>query len=507
MFTALNKKEQIRTRIAPSPTGTLHIGTARAALFNFLFARHNKGEFFLRIEDTDEERSKPEFEQDIIDNLKWLGLEWDGKILKQSQRKEIYTKYIKQLLDSGKAFWCYHTKEELEKEKQDQQNRGEPQIHFCRNKNEQNSKLKIKNLKLTAVIRLKCPNKKIVFDDLIRGKIEFDSSLIGDIVIAKDKKSPLYNFAVVIDDYESKITHVVRGEDHISNTPKQIMISEALGLPLPQYAHMALTLAPDKTKLSKRHGATSIQEYKEMGYLPEAMVNFMAFLGWNPGTEKEIFSLDELIKEFSIERMQKSAAIFNIEKLNWFNAYYIKKAPLKKLTELCIPYLIQDKLIEPIWGQEMVAGQARFPFETMGYKITSSEEPINFNYLQQIVKLEQERLKKLSVIGELAKFFFEEPKYDKELLRWKDMANEEIKANIDKLYNILFKIKEKNFTDQKLKDILMPIAEETGDRGKLLWPLRAALSGLRASPGPFELMAAMGKEKALRRLKTAYNKL
>ncbi len=377
-------------------------------------------------------------------------------------------------------------------------------MHFCKHK-EKSFKFEVSSFK--GVIRLRCSDKKIIFHDLIRGKIGFDPAQIGDIVIAKDEQSPLYHFAVVVDDYESKITHVIRGEDHISNTPKQIMISEALEFPLPQYAHMTLTLAPDKTKLSKRHGATSIREYREIGYLPEAMVNFMAFLGWNPGTKKEIFSLDELITEFSIERMQKSAAIFNIEKLNWFNAYYIKKASLKKLTELCIPYLIQDKLIEPIWGQEMVAGQARFPFETMGYKIVATGETINFNYLQQIIKLEQERLKKLSEIGELTAFFFQEPEYDKELLRWKDMADGEIKANIDKLYNISSKIKERDFTDAKLKDILMPIAEETGDRGKLLWPLRAALSGLKASPGPFELMAALGKEKALKRLKTAYNKL
>ena len=280
-----NKKGQVRTRIPPSPTGYMHIGTARTALFNFLFARHNGGEFLFRIEDTDTERSKPEFIEDIIESMRWLGLRWDGEILKQSERKEIYAKYIKQLLDSGKAFWCYHTKEDLEKEKKEQADRGEAQVHFCSHKNgklkTQNSKLKTtaKNSKTDGVIRLVCKENKIKFNDLIRGEIEFNPEQIGDIVIAKDEQSPLYNFAVVVDDYETQITHVIRGEDHISNTPKQIMILEALGLPIPEYAHMALTLASDKTKLSKRHGAVSISEYREMGYLPEAFINFMALLG------------------------------------------------------------------------------------------------------------------------------------------------------------------------------------------------------------------------------------
>jgi glutamyl-tRNA synthetase len=264
----INSKE-IRTRIAPSPTGTLHIGTARTALFNFLFARHNKGKFFVRIEDTDTERSRPEFTQDIIDNLKWLGLEWDGKILKQSERKEIYAKYIRKLLDSGKAFWCFHTKDELDKEKTERQSRGEPQVHFCehkpnfrRGRTSANSSRSVLGT-ATGIIRLRCSkDKKIKFHDLIRGDIEFIPEQIGDIVIAKNEKTPLYNLAVVIDDYETKITHVIRGEDHISNTPKQIIILKALGLPQPQYAHIPLTLAPDKTKLSKRHGATAIQEYK-----------------------------------------------------------------------------------------------------------------------------------------------------------------------------------------------------------------------------------------------------
>jgi glutamyl-tRNA synthetase len=471
----------------------MHIGTARTALFNFLFARHSQGEFLFRIEDTDTERSKPEFEQEIIESMKWLGLIWDGEILKQSERKEIYAKYIKQLLDSGKAFWCFHTKDELEKEKEELKNRGEPQVHFCNHKNL--SKLEIGNWKLEipGVIRLKCNTESsIEFDDLIRGKITFSPGQIGDIVIAKDEQTPLYHFAVVVDDYESKVTHVIRGEDHISNTPKQIMIQEALGLPIPQYAHITLTLAPDKTKLSKRHGATAIKEYKEMGYLPEALINFMAFLGWNPGTEKEFFSLDELIKEFSIEKMQKSAAIFNIEKLNWFNAHYIKKTPLEKLTKLCLPFLEKENYIK---------------IQNSKFKIQNSGEEISIEWIERIVKLGQERMHKLSEIGELSKFFFQEPGYDIELLNWKKMEKEEIKASLDKSHNILFEINEADFTGEKLKEKLMPEAEKMGDRGALLWPLRVALTGLKASPPPFEVLEALGKEKALERLKTAIGKL
>jgi len=494
-----NKKGQVRTRIPPSPTGYMHIGTARTALFNFLFARHNGGEFLFRIEDTDTERSKPEFIEDIIESMRWLGLRWDGEILKQSERKEIYAKYIKQLLDSGKAFWCYHTKEDLEKEKKEQADRGEAQVHFCSHKNgklkTQNSKLKTtaKNSKTDGVIRLVCKENKIKFNDLIRGEIEFNPEQIGDIVIAKDEQSPLYNFAVVVDDYETQITHVIRGEDHISNTPKQIMILEALGLPIPEYAHMALTLASDKTKLSKRHGAVSISEYREMGYLPEAFINFMALLGWNPGTDKEIFSMEELIKEFSIERMQKSSAVFNIDKLDWFNSHYIKQKDINELAKLCVPYLEKENLIKRI---------SNFKFQ-----ISNLGEDINIEWLQKVVELARERMRKLSEVGELTKFFFKEPEYDVELLRWKKMTNKEIKEALDKAYNLLSGIKAEEFTKEKMKAILMPEAEAMGDRGRLLWPLRASISGLKASPGPFEIIAVLGRGKALKRIKCASDRL
>jgi len=398
-----NNKQEIRVRLAPSPTGPLHLGTARTALFNYLFAKKYQGKFILRIEDTDKERSKPEFEKNILESLLWLGLKWDegptgvvsgsqqpalsklasssqqpalSKLAsssqqpallrkegidsqspvpdsrylgnygpyRQSERGEIYASYIKKLLQSGQAFWCYHTKEELKKEKEEQMKRKEPPRHICNHKN-----CRIKRDKSKGIIRFSSPAKKIIINDLIRGKVEFDTSLLGDFSIARDEKTPLYNLAVVIDDYKMKISHIIRGEDHLPNTPKQILLQEALGLPSVQYAHLPLILGPDKSKLSKRHGAVSLTWYKEEGYLPEAMINFLALLGWHPlDDQKEIFSLEEAIQEFSLERVQKSPAIFNLEKLDWLNGWYIRHLPLEELTKRCLPYLEKAGLIEKV---------------------------------------------------------------------------------------------------------------------------------------------------------------
>lgn len=348
----------IRTRIAPSPTGNLHLGTARTALFNYLFACKNEGVFVLRIEDTDLARSDKKYEKDIIDGLKWLGIKWDEGIdiggncapYRQSERFAIYAKYIKKLLDEKKAFYCWHTKEELEKEKEEQTAKKELLRHVCNYKSQADHKTQ---KTADAIIRLNASEKKITFNDLIRGEVKFDTALLGDISIAKSINEPLYNFAVVIDDYEMKISHIIRGEDHISNTPKQILIQEALGFSAPQYAHLPLILGSDRSKLSKRHGAVSINWYREQGYLPEAMVNFMAFMGWSPQSaqggqdaqNKEIFSMQELISEFSIEKIQKSGAIFNMEKLDWINGQYIRKLSIDKLVDLCIPYLKESGLI------------------------------------------------------------------------------------------------------------------------------------------------------------------
>ncbi|MDD3399505.1 MAG: glutamate--tRNA ligase [Candidatus Pacebacteria bacterium] len=485
------EKTKIRARLAPSPTGFLHIGTARTGLFNYLFAKKNKGEFILRIEDTDEERSEERYEKDIIDGLKWLGIEWDegpgtgGQFApyRQSERKDSYRKYLQKLLDEKLAYYCFCTEEELEAKKQDQMSRGEAPKYNGKCAGLSASEVERKMAEgEKAVIRFKPPSRIVSFKDLIRGEVEFDSSLFGDFVIAKDLDNPLYNFAVIIDDYEMEISHVIRGEDHISNTPKQILIQEALGLPQLQYAHLPLILGPDKSKLSKRHGAVSLTEYKKEGYLPEAMVNFMAFMGWNPDTEKEIFSLKELVKAFSIEKVQKGGAVFNIQRLDYLNGFYIRQKTLDELAELCLPHLVGAGLI--------------------------SKDEVDMEKIKEIISLYQERLKKLSELPELADFFFKEKiEYDKELLKWKDMSLSEIESSLDISEKILSDIKEGDFNKDNLEKVLMEKAGEMGDRGKLLWPLRAAMTGKRASAGPFEVAAVLGKEKALQRIKEAKNKL
>jgi glutamyl-tRNA synthetase len=512
---------ETRVRFAPSPTGFLHIGAARTALFNFLFARKNNGVFILRIEDTDKERVKPEYEKDITESLRWLGMEWDegpdvgGKYgpYRQSERGEIYKKYLEKLLEEGKAYYCFCTLEELEAERQYFLSIGQAPKYSgkCRNLPKELIE-KYRKEGRPYVIRFKVPPKKVEFNDLIRGKIEFDMSLSGDFIIAKDFYSPLYNFACVVDDFEMKISHVIRAEEHISNTPKQILLQEALGFSRPFYAHIPLILGPDRSKLSKRHGATSILEYKKQGYLPEALVNFMAFLGWNPGENREFYSMASLIKEFSFERVQKSGAVFNIKKLDFLNGFYIRQKSPEKLTELCIPYFIESELIKPEF-KEIEYPPAYGAKEIVPiYKILETGEEIDFENLKKIVEIYQQRLKKLSEISELTDFFFKkELKYEKELLKWKEMTEEEVLKAIDKLENLLIKIDD--WKKEKLEEILMEearkfsesIGREPGDRGYLLWPLRVALTGKEASAGPFEIAEILGKEKTIERIRRAKN--
>ncbi len=460
-----------RVRIAPSPTGSLHIGTARAALFNYLFAKKENGKFILRIEDTDLARSLPKFEKDIIESLGWLGIKWDEGPFRQSERISSYNKHLKKLLEENKVYYCFCSADELEDKRQEQMSRGEaPRYNGkCRELSEKEVE---KNLadKKPCIIRFKTPAKKVSFIDLIRGKVEFDASLLGDFAIAKSLDSPLYNFAVVVDDFEMKISDVIRGEDHLPNTPKQILLQEALGLPQPQYAHLPLILGPDRSKLSKRHGAVAIADYRKQGYLPEAMVNFMAFLGWNPDTEREIYSLASLVKEFSLKNVQKSGAVFNIKRLDYLNGFYLRSKSVSKLAELCAPYLPKTDKIQ----------------------------------LEKIVALYQERLKKLSEIKGLTEFFFKDKlNYDKKLLQWKSMADKEISQSLDKSEKILFKIDKKEWTRGNLEKSLMAEAEKAGDRGELLWPLRVALTGQEASAPPFEIAEILGKEKTLKRIKEA----
>jgi glutamyl-tRNA synthetase len=431
---------KIITRFAPSPTGTLHLGGAHTALFNYLFARQNNGKFILRIEDTDIARSKKEYEDDITAGLKWLGLDWD-EFYRQSERKEIYKKYLQKLIDEDKAYFSKETEGERK-----------------------------------SVIRFRNPNKKISFNDLIRGDIQFDTTELEDFVIAKDLETPLFHFTVVVDDAEMKITHIIRGEDHISNTPRQMLIQEALGFKPPLYAHMPLMLGPDRTKLSKRHGAVSVNSYREQGYLAEALINFLALIGWNPGTDKEIYVLEELIREFSIKRIQKSAAIFNIERLDWFNCHYIKQMDEKELADLLLDYLPED--------------------------LKSKAEKKYVQWIK-IVALEKERITKLPDIKEGIACFFEKPEFCKEMLLWKQGKDfGAVKKHLEKIIEMLNAMDEKNFMSQNIKEAVWNYAEEQG-RGNVLWPFRVALTGLEKSPDPFIISEILGKNETIKRLQNA----
>lgn len=480
------KPGSARVRIAPSPTGFLHIGTSRTALFNYLFAKKHQGQFILRIEDTDLERSDVKFEKDIIEGLKWLGLQWDegpevgGDFAPyhQSERTYTYTKYIQQLIDEEKAYHCFCSQEELDAQRSNMMASGIAPTYSgkCRNlsKQEVTEKLSAGN---KYIIRFKMPSKKISFTDLVKGDLEFDTALIGDIAIAKSVSVPLYNFAVVVDDFEMNITHVIRGEDHISNTPKQIALFEALNFPIPEFAHLPLILGGDRSKMSKRDGATSIIEYKEMGFLPEALINFIALLGWNPGDNREIFSLEELASEFSVERIQKSGAIFNIQKLESINSYYIKNKPIEELAKLCEPY-----------------------FEKAGLKI-------DFEKLKKIVKLEQERIKRLSEILEVSKLFFEEIDYAPEILVWKKSNKETAIKALQIVFAEFEKINGADFSIDRLKPILDSIITQFGGAGEVFWPLRVAISGRESSPPPLEIAEILGKEESLERITVAIDKL
>ena len=471
--------KKIRVRMAPSPTGPMHIGGGRTALFNYLFAKKNKGSFILRIEDTDKERSDQKWAQEIIDEFRWLGLEWDegpdvgGELgpYKQSQRLHIYKTYLEQLLAKKKAYYCTCSSEELETKRQDQQSRGlAPKYDgTCRDKNNSD-----------GVIRFRITEKKVRFTDVIRREVEFNAALLGDIVIAKSLENPLYHFAVVVDDFLMEISHVIRGEEHLSNTPRQILLQEALGFYQPIYAHLPLMLNADKSKMSKRAGDVAISDYHKNGYLPEALVNFIVLLGWNPGTKKEIFSLNELEQEFSLEKVQKSGAVFNTQRLDFINAYYIKRKSAATLVKVCAPWLPESA--------------KKLPAKT----------------LEKVIELHKPRMKKLADITEMADYFFAEKlEFDSSMLAWKEMLPRDVKEALllcDKTLAGLGK-----WDMKKMEKELVAAAEkfnqEKGypvqNRGYLLWPLRVALSGKKASAGPFEIAEILGKEKTLQRIKDA----
>ncbi|HPW34377.1 MAG TPA: glutamate--tRNA ligase [Candidatus Paceibacterota bacterium] len=481
----MSENAPIRVRIAPSPTGYLHLGTIRAALFNYLFAKKEGGVFVIRIEDTDTERSLPMYESDILEGFKALKIVWDeGPDIggpygpyRQSERLDIYKEYLQKMIDDKKAYWCFCTKEELENEKQAMMSAGLIPRYSgkCKSLTPEQIESKIKNGE-EGVIRLSVPGGiEISFHDIIRGEISVNTDTIGDIVIARNLQSPLYNFAVVVDDYLMKISHVIRGEDHISNTPKQILIQKALGIEMPKYAHLPLVLSPDRSKMSKRKMETSFDEYLKDGYLPEAIINFLGLLGWHPEDDQEILSPKEMVSKFSLKRVQKAGGVFNVDKLDWFNAQYIKQLEIDDLV----------KRLESYVPQEWVLKKEIF---------------------KKAVIIERDRIKKLSEFKESAKFFFEVGDYDSSFLIWKDLSIETIKKNLEKIKSEVKKLSEDDFVSSKIiEEKLMPLAETLG-RGESLWPLRISLSGLKNSPGPFEIMSVIGKKETIIRIEKALAK-
>ena len=484
------EEKKVRVRIAPSPTGYLHIGTARTALFNWLYAKHNGGEFILRIEDTDKERSKKEFEDDIFSALAWLGLEYDEGPLpgggdkgphapyRQSERTKLYKQNLESLLAAQSAYYCFCKKEDLEAERQAMEAQGLAPIYggHCRSLSESEVKTRL-NHGQSAVIRCKVSPQVVIFEDLIRGKIEFDLKLIGDIVIAKNLETPLYNFAVVVDDALMAITHVIRGEDHIANTPKQIVIQKALGFPEIHYAHLPLILDQDRSKMSKRHSAVAVSKYREDGYLPEAITNFLSLLGWHPEGDREIIPLDEIIQGFEIKRVQKAGAIFNLEKLDWMNAKYLRQLSDREILQ---KIKITDSYSE-------IEGQ-----------LTEEQE-------LKIVDLIKNRLKKISEFTLLTRFFYQLPDYSPELLPWQGVTPEKTSEVLKAIISVVTKMSQeikKTSAEQELASIVAQWG-----RGDVLWPLRAALSGEKSSPGPYEIMGILGKTEVLKRLQIGLAKL
>ena len=503
-----------RVRFAPSPTGLFHVGSARIALANYLFARKNNGKFILRIEDTDEQRSQKKYEENIIESLSWLGLDidegpqMDGSYgpYRQSERADIYGGYIKKLLEDNKAYRCFCSKEKLEKERENQREKGEAPKYSgtCRSLSQSEVDKKLKNND-DFVVRMKVDQgKEVSYEDEIRGEVSFETDIIGDYVIAKDESTPLYNLACAIDDYKMNITHVIRGEDHISNTPKQILIQEALGFDQITYAHLPLILAPDKSKLSKRFGAVSVSEYKKEGFLPEALVNFLALLGWSPGDDREFFTLGELEDEFTLDRCKKSGAVFNKEKLTYINTLHIKKADPERLARLLIPYLVEDGFLNPTHELEQYPPALGAKGIKTTYKTEDGRE-FSFDRLTAIAREHQDRIETLKEIGEVTDYFFEEVESSFDLLQWKDMESQELVDCLDKARGVLSNIEEWN-QDEVSKELLEK-ANEYDDRGRFLWPLRAALTGKEASAGPFEVAYLLGREESIRRIKKAIKNL
>ncbi len=459
----------VRVRFAPSPTGALHIGGARTALFNWLFARHTGGQFMLRIEDTDRERSTKEFEQSIIDGMHWLGMDWDGEIHYQSQRMEIYREHVEKLLAEGKAYPCTCTPEELEAKREQALKEGRKPKYdgTCREGPAHPGR--------PAAIRFRAPHEGTTeFHDICRGTIRFENRELDDLIIARSDGTPTYNFTVVVDDVTMGMTHIIRGDDHINNTPRQVLLYQALGYPVPEFAHLPMIHGPDKKKLSKRHGATSVIEYKSMGYLPDAMVNYLARLGWSCG-DQEIFTREELVKLFDLGVVGSSPSVFDMEKLGWVNSQHMARLTDADVAGLTIPFLAE-----------------------IGLDATDRE------YAARALATERERAKTLKELADVSAFYFrDEIAIDGDAgSKW--LAGEPRKKLVlmaEKLRSL------RDWDEAGIEGAFKQALKETGAKMlKIAQPIRVALTGTTVSPGIYEVLAILGRERSLKRIEAALAK-
>ncbi len=465
--------DSIRVRFAPSPTGHLHIGGARTALFNWLYAKHLGGTFILRIEDTDRSRSTDEYIEAILEGMNWLGLDWQEGPVRQTDRFDLYRDYVERLVQEDKAYHCYCSVEELEQRRNLAVAQGKPQKYDGRCRD-----LKDAIPGRAPVVRFKTPQQgETVVEDLIRGRVVFENSQLDDLIILRSDNTPTYNFTVVVDDVDMRITHVIRGDDHLNNTPKQIHIYRAFGYETPKFAHLPMILGSDKSRLSKRHGATSVMAYHDMGYMPDALVNYLVRLGWSHG-DQEVFSREELISYFSFENVGNAAAVFNPEKLLWLNQQYIMAAAPERLAELVKPFLVKDNII-------------------------TEDQAMDMAWLARAVKTLQERAKTLvELAASLRYYIVEDVTYDDKA---KDkFLNEKSLPLLKELREML--TAHADFSHIGLEPVFKGIVERHGVKlGALAQPVRVAMTGGTESPGIYDVLEVLGRDKTVRRLEKAIN--
>ena len=458
----------VKVRFAPSPTGFLHIGGVRTALFNWLFAKNHGGKFVLRIEDTDLSRSTEESIEEILDSMRWLGLDWDEGPFRQTERQQIYSQKVEELLSAGKAYHCYCTPEELDRKRNEAQKAGNKPKYdgTCRKRLDTPEGV-------PSVIRFKAPIEgTVVVEDLLRGKVIFDIAELDDVIIQRTDGTPTYNFVVVVDDSEMGITHVIRGDDHLSNTPRQCLLYDALGYPRPKFTHISMILGQDKSRLSKRHGATSALAYRDMGYLPDAMINYLARLGWSHG-DQEIFSREELIEHFSFDSVNTSAAIFDGDKLSWVNEQYIQSTPPEELAKYLEPQLIKSGVLSESHG-------------------LSPQE------IAKVIPCLNQRAKTLVEMAEKSAFFFKKDVEFDEKARNKFLT-EEARPLLEKVIAGFSTLDD--FSSDNIEILFKKIVEEEGIKlGKLAQPVRVALTGTTVSPGIYDVVLLLGKEETIKRL-------